>query len=581
MSSTQRKAMIRDIRHLLQGSKRDLIAAIATSLLAAGASLSLPLVINRIVTHVGDGITAQITTYALLACGLLSLAGIFGALQQFLLHRLGEDVVLNARHSLIQSLMRLPIREFDQRRTGDLVSRVSSDTTAIRFALSQGVVAGIGGVATMVGAVIALALLDPVLFGVTVGIASIFVVVTLVMAVAVRRASTSLQTSVGTMTAAVDRALTGIRTIRAGNMTRTEESRVLATAQGARDAGVKVARITSFLEPMSMLTLQASILAVLGVGGYRVASGDLSVADMVSFLMFVFMLVAPLGQIFSAFGTFGSALGAADRIREIRDLPGQDPVRAVPEADPASGPAAVTFEDVSFAHRDDVAAALDHVDFDVPAGNRVALVGPSGAGKSTTLDLLVRFYEPTGGRVLIDGRDIASMPADHARRNVAYVEQDAPALPGTIRDNLALIAPDATDEQCWDVLRALDLDRKVAGSPNGLKTVVGEHGVTLSGGERQRMAVGRALLAHPRLLLLDETTANLDARTETLVRDAVTRLSAETTSIVVAHRLATVVDADTILVLDRGRIVAAGTHDELLVSCSLYAELARSQLLTS
>ncbi|GAA1486473.1 ABC transporter ATP-binding protein [Brachybacterium fresconis] len=579
--------VLKDAVQLLRGTRGNLTAAVIVSLLGAAASLGLPLIVNRIVADAGsDGLGETASTYAFLACGLLLAAGLLGALQQYLLHRLGENVVFNARRRLIRALLRLPMHEFDQRRTGDLVSRVSSDTTAVRFALSQGILAGVGGVATMVGAIVALALLDLVLFAVTVGISLAFVLITIVMAIAVRRASTSLQATVGRMTAAVDRAVTGIRTIRAGNMTRREEEVVIGTAREARDAGIRVARITSALEPMSMLALQVAVLAVIGVGGYRVASGDLSVADMVSFLMYVFLLVAPLGQIFSAIGTLGTALGALDRIREIQAIPGESPGdsdRAGQGA--ARGPISVRFDNVDFNYnapgKSHTAGALHAVSFEALPGQSLALVGPSGAGKSTILSLLVRFYEPSSGSVVLDGRDISQLSPERARERVAYVEQDAPVLPGTIRDNLKLISPDASDDACWDVLDALELRELVEAHRDGLDTLVGEHGVTLSGGERQRLAIGRALLAQPRLLLLDETTANLDARTETVVRGAIRQLSSECTSVTVAHRLATVMDADRILVIDGGSVVASGVHAELVETSPLYRELARSQLLVT
>lgn len=235
---------------------------------------------------------------------------------------------------------------------------------------------------------------------------------------------------------------------------------------------------------------------------------------MVSFLMYVFLLVAPLGQIFSAIGTMGSALGALDRIREIQAIPGE-PLSAWPDGDRvgAGRPMRVRFERVGF--RYDVlgesrpGGALRDVSFEAAPGESLAIVGPTRAGKSTILSLLVRFYDPSEGRVLLDGEDISKIEPERARDGVAYVEQDAPVLPGTVRDNLKLIAPTTSDEACWSVLEALKLRGLVEAHREGLDTSVGEHGVTLSGGERQRLATDRALLARPRLLMLDETTANI------------------------------------------------------------------------
>ncbi|MFI7450076.1 ABC transporter ATP-binding protein [Nonomuraea sp. NPDC049714] len=577
----------RELLGLLKGNGRLLAAAIVVSLLGASASLLLPIIVNQLVNQVSStGGGGNLSPHVLVACALLLATGLLSALQQYLLYRMGEGIVFNARRKLIRSLLRLPIREFDERRSGDLVSRVANDTTVIRLALTQGILAGAGGIMTMAGALVALLLLDALLFGLTLGIAALFAVITTGMSLAVRKASRDLQGSVGRLASALDRAIVGIRTIRAGNVTDTEEKAIVGIADDARKAGLRVARITSFLEPMSLLTMQAAVLVVLGVGGFRVAAGQLAIGDMVSFLMYVFLLIAPLGQIFSALGTLGSSMGAIDRIREITELPGESMGRPVTRpSERRDGAASTTFRNVCFDYGDTAPngsvrqGTLSDVSFHVEPGQRVALVGPSGAGKTTTLSLIVRFYEVTSGQILIDGMDTAQLPHEVVRDRVAYVEQDSPVLPGTIRDNLMLIAPQATDADCWDMLDALELGAKVRESTAGLDTPVGELGATLSGGERQRLAIGRALLARPRLLLLDESTANLDGRTEALVRQVIASAANDCTLVIVAHRLATVRDADFIIVFDEGRVLAQGSHDDLIKESPLYRELAHNQLL--
>lgn len=576
----------RELLGLLKGNGRLLAAAIVVSLLGAAASLLLPIIVNQLVKQVSSTGGGNLSPHVLVACALLLATGLLSALQQYLLYRMGEGIVFNARRKLISSLLRLPIREFDERRSGDLVSRVANDTTVIRLALTQGILAGAGGIMTMAGALVALLLLDALLFGLTLGIAALFAVITTGMSLAVRKASRDLQGSVGRLASALDRAIVGIRTIRAGNVTDTEEKAIVGIADDARKAGLRVARITSLLEPMSLLTMQAAVLVVLGVGGFRVAAGQLAIGDMVSFLMYVFLLIAPLGQIFAALGTFGSSMGAIDRIREITELPGESMGRSVTRPfERRDGAASTTFRNVCFDYGGAAPngsaqpGTLSDVSFHVEPGQRVALVGPSGAGKTTTLSLIVRFYEVTSGQILIDGVDTAQLPPEVVRDRVAYVEQDSPVLPGTIRDNLMLIAPQATDADCWDMLDALELGAKVRESTAGLDTPVGELGATLSGGERQRLAIGRALLARPRLLLLDESTANLDGRTEALVRQVITSAADDCTLVIVAHRLATVRDADFIIVFDKGRVLAQGSHDDLIKESPLYRELAHSQLL--
>jgi ATP-binding cassette subfamily B protein len=327
--------------------------------------------------------------------------------------------------------------------------------------------------------------------------------------------------------------------------------------------------------------VQGAFLAVLGVGGYRVASGSITVAALVAFILYLFLLVMPLGRMIGAWTQLQTGLGALARIQEILALAPEDderPERAggIPAA---VGAPVLELEDVSFAYADG-RPVLDRVSLRVPAGSRVALVGPSGAGKSTLLALVEGFYPLDGGVVRWAGTDVREIPRAALRARLGYVEQEAPVLAGTVRDNLLLTRPDASDPKLWAVLADVGLTDVVRRSPRGLDVLVGDEGVLLSGGERQRLAIARSLLARPDLLLLDEPTASLDARNEGLLRDTLAAASAHRALLVVAHRLSTVLDSDQIVVLDAGRVVASGTHAELLDSSPLYRELATAQLLT-
>jgi ABC-type multidrug transport system fused ATPase/permease subunit len=342
--------------------------------------------------------------------------------------------------------------------------------------------------------------------------------------------------------------------------------------------------------------MQASFLVVLGVGGFRVASGAITIASLVSFILFLFMMIMPLGQAFGAINSVNQALGALGRIQEIISLPseterdaGITPVPAV-----ESG-AAISFEHVDFSYPEAVVAAkiaeegaaaeeieptvLRDVTFSAERGKRTALVGPSGAGKSTILAMIERFYDPTGGVVRLGGIDIRGLDRSDLRSQIGYVEQDAPVLAGTIRENLLLGTPDATDAQCIEVLHAVNLGEVLDRNPAGLDAAVGEDGVMLSGGERQRLAIARALLAAAPILLLDESTSSLDGLNEQMLREAIDAVAEDRTLIVIAHRLSTVVDSDKIVVLDHGRVVGEGTHSELVKSTPLYRDLAKHQLL--
>ncbi len=572
---------------------------IVISVLGAGASLAQPLLVGQVITVVEGG--GDLGGLVALLVVLVIVSGLLSGFGHYLLQRTGEGVVLSSRRSLVRRLLHLPIAEFDQRRTGDLVSRVGSDTTLLRAVLTQGLVEAIGGSLTFVGALIAMLVIDPVLLGLTLLVIAVSVVTVVLLAARIRVASRKAQERVGDLAAAVERAISSVRTVRAANATDREIAHVEADARGAWEQGIKVARISALVVPISSIALQVSFLVVLGVGGYRVASGAIEIADLVAFILFLFLMIGPLGQAFGAITSVNSALGALGRIQEIIALPSEtdgDAALTPAPADPSSTDVALAFEEVGFRYPEQArrteaekaAAAvageierdttvLRGVSFSVPTGSRTALVGPSGAGKSTVLALIERFYDASEGVIRMGGVDIRALDRTELRSRIGYVEQDAPVLAGTLRQNLLLGTPEASDEQCIAVLRSVNLGEVLDRTDAGLDAQVGEDGVMLSGGERQRLAIARALLAAPPILLLDESTSSLDGRNEQLMREAIDAVAENRTLIVIAHRLSTVVDSDQIVVLDHGRVVGTGTHSELVAAVPLYRDLAKHQLL--
>ncbi|WP_448626244.1 ABC transporter ATP-binding protein [Geodermatophilus sp. URMC 64] len=574
----------RDLLPLLRPHRRALGVAAALSLAGAAAALAQPLLVSRVIEAVGRG-GALLPAVSGLVLVLVA-AAVLGAVEQYVLQRTAEGVVLTTRRTLTDRLLRLPVAEYDRRRTGDLMSRVGADTTLLRATVTSGVVQIAGSAVVGAGALIAMAVVDGWLLLVTVLAVSLGAAVAITVARGARRLSRQAQEEVGAMSAAVERALSAVRTIRASGATEREVAVVGASATRAYTAGIRLARLQAMISPAGSIAVQGAFLAVLGVGGYRVATGSIAVADLVAFILYLFLLVIPLGQTIGAWTQIQTGLGALGRIGEVLalsperdDRPERGGATALPRTPAPGAPVPLLeLDDVSFTYPDGT-AVLHGLSLTVPAGSRVALVGPSGAGKSTVLALIEGFYPLTGGAIRWAGTDVRDLPRAALRARLGYVEQEAPVLAGTVRENLLLAAPQAGDDELWAVLADVGLTGIVQRSPRGLDVPVGDDGVLLSGGERQRLAIARSLLARPALLLLDEPTASLDARNESLLRQTLAAAAADRSLLVVAHRLSTVLDSDQIVVLDGGRAVARGTHAELVDASPLYRELAAAQLL--
>jgi ATP-binding cassette subfamily B protein len=616
-----------------------LIVVAVLSVFSALTTLAQPLLVGQIIERVQNGEALGYLVWAIVV--LVVVSSVISGYQHYLLQRTGAAVVYSSRRQLIARILRLPISEFDARRTGDLVSRVGTDTTLLYAVLTQGLADAVGNGLLFIGAIVAMTIIDPVLLVSIVVVLGVSVVGVSLLSGRIRKATQEQQEKVGALASSVERAVGSIRTVRASGATARESDAITGIATDVYGVGVRIAKVSALIVPVAGIALQVSLLVVLGLGGYRVASGAISVANLVTFVMFLFLLIAPLGSFFGAITSVNQALGALGRIQEVIDLPAENAedeaiaatLRQAQGPDAVQGPNAVVvadlveapaieFRDVRFRYPEAVVAArrkaesealavlenahvdtsavdlpdaidieaaelaaaargdvLRGVSFRVPRGARVALVGPSGAGKSTTLALIERFYDPIEGAILVDGQDVRTLDRDTLRAQLGYVEQDAPTLAGTIADNLRLASPTASDEDCERVLQAVNLGEVVERNPLGIDAPVGESGVMLSGGERQRLAIARALLAAPPILLLDESTSSLDGLNEQRMRDAIDAVAAGRTLIVIAHRLSTVVDSDHIVVIDHGQVVGQGTHSELVESTPLYRDLARHQLL--
>jgi len=577
------KAKFNQLTPYLFEHKAALVVAVILSLIGAVVSLAQPLVVGQVITAVQNG--EDVGQLAVILVLVILGAGIASGFMYYVLAKAGEGVVLSARNKLAVRLLKLPILEYDLRRTGDLVSRVGSDTTLLRAVLTQGLIDAAGGVLIFVGAIIAMAFIDPFLLLLTLAMISVAVASIVVSARQIRSATTKAQQRVGDMAASVERALSAVRTIRAARAESRETEGISKDANEAYVQGVKIAKINALISPIAGVASNAAFIVVLGVGGYRVAAGETSVANLVTFILLMFLMIRPLGQAFGAYSSVMSALGALARIEEILQLPLEETAReSAQTSKPKKTQNAIEFKKVSFAYpaAEDYRngkLVLNSVSFKIKKGTRVALVGPSGAGKSTILSLIERFYEPNSGEILLEGVPVTELSRDSLRSQIGYVEQDAPVLAGSIRENLLIGSPNATDADLRAVLAEVNLTAVLKRDKRGLDAEVGEAGIMLSGGERQRLAIARALLAAPPILLLDESTSALDGLNEQRMREAIDAVAQGRTMIVIAHRLSTVVDSDLIIVLDQGKVVGSGTHSQLVKSTPLYKQLAKHQLL--
>lgn len=572
MTVQQRFPRLSIVWSYIRPHRTGLLIALILGLLGTGIGLATPWAAKWVIDSLGARAGLSGPVLVLLVLVLVGAVINFG--QWLLLGTIAERVVLDARRGLIRRLLAARVPDLSRRPTGELVTRVTSDTVLLREAASSAAIGLINGVIGVIGCLVLMAVLDPVLLGVTLAAVVVVLLLFVRLMPTIARAETQAQEAIGELGADLEGSLRAIRTVKASRAERQQGDRIERQAVSSTQHSLRAVRATAWAWSISWGGIQLAILIILAVGALRVDAGLLPVSSLVAFLLYAFQLVGPLTELSQDLTAMQSGLAAAERIRQLDDLvpEQQEPSPATESAGRLDQGPLISLRGVRVGYGRD-RPALDGVDLDLPRRGHVALVGPSGAGKTTLFALLLRFLEPDAGEIRLEGRPYAAYSIEQIRSRFGYVEQDTPLIPGGLADNLTLAAPEAGQDEIEAVLRAVQLDGLDLATQGPGEAISAE---TMSGGQRQRLAVARALLRLPDVLLLDEATAQLDGLTETAIHRCIRQAAAQGTVVTIAHRLSTVVDADTIVLLEAGRVRAQGTHQELLSTDALYADLVRA-----
>ena len=555
------------------------LGAVVALVVAAVTTLTLPMAVRRMIDHgFSESDAGFIDTYFAMLFVLAIVLALASALRYFFVITLGERLVSDLRRDVFGHVTKLSPAFFDENQSGEIASRLTADTTQIKSAVGATASVALRNMILCLGAIAMMVYTSPKLSSLVIAAIPVIVFPLVGFGRSVRRRAREAQDTLAAASAYAGEAIGAARTVQAFNGEEAARLRFSTAVEDAYAAARSAIRARSLLTGFAIAMVFGSVVAVLWFGAQDVLSGDLSAGTLGQFLLYAVFAAGSLGALSEVWGELSQAAGAAERLAELLE---EKPAIAAPTEpvvlpEPARG--VVSFEDVHFSYPTRPAyRSVNGLSFAIRPGETVAFVGPSGAGKSTILSLILRFYDPVSGVVKLDGVDLRAADPEALRRRMAVVPQDVTIFAASVRDNIAFGMPDVDDAAVEAAAVAAQADEFIRRLDKGYDTQVGERGVTLSGGQRQRIAIARAILKDAPLLLLDEATSALDAESETLVQKALDGLMGERTTIVIAHRLATVLKADRILVMDHGRIVEEGTHASLIRQNGLYAKLARLQ----
>jgi ATP-binding cassette subfamily B protein len=581
-AASVRKAKLRPLRLLVPYVLRyrgRAAAALLALLVAALTTLVVPIAVRRMIDF---GFTPEriglIDQYFGVMIAVVAVLALASASRYYLVTTLGERVVADIRSAVFAHLTELSAPFFDTAKTGELTSRLTADTTQIKSAVGSSVSVALRNFVLFFGSATMMVITSPKLSGFVLAAIPVIVLPLVGFGRAVRRRSRAAQDTLADASAYAAELIGAVRTLQAFTNERMASNRFADAVERAYRAAIQSTKARAILTAIIIFLASASVVVILWVGAQDVVAGEMTAGRLGQFVLFAVFAASGLGQLSEVWGELSQAAGSAERLAELLAI--QPQMRAPPHPVPLPDRprAEIAFDAVHFAYpaRPEV-EVLDGVSFMIKAGEKVAIVGPSGAGKSTIFHLILRFYDPRSGSVTFDGVRLPDADPAKLRRHISLVPQDTAIFAMSVRDNIRFGRPEASDAEIERAAEAAAAAGFIRALPQGYDTPVGERGVTLSGGQRQRIAIARAILRGAPLLLLDEATSSLDAESETMVQQALERLMAGRTTLVIAHRLATVLSCDRILVLDHGRIVEQGTHDSLVARNGLYARLAKLQ----
>ncbi len=537
--------------------------------------------LDQLNTHLhsqADGAPNAILTAGIAIVVFAALRGLFAFLQTFWGERNSQSVAFDLRNELYAKIQRLSFSYHDQNQTGQLMIRATDDVEKVRLFLGQGLLQLVGAIVLLTGTLILLFTTNSQLAWSALWILPVALILFMIFGIVTQPLFAKVQQKLSKLNTVLQENVAGIKVVKAFTRERSEQVKFRDAANEVMDQQIFISRLFTFLFPLTFLVANLGQASVLYVGGQEIIRGTLTLGEWQEFSLYLIYLFFPIAQFGFIITQFGQAAASAQRIFEILDA--KSDVTDKPEAitlPPVEGH--VKFENVTFRYVGGGAPALQGVNIEAAPGETIALLGATGSGKTSIINLLPRFYDPSEGRITIDGHDLRDVTLDSLRSQIGIVLQETTLFSGTIRDNIAFGKPDATQEEVEEAARAAAAHEFILEFPEGYNTPVGERGATLSGGQKQRIAIARALLLSPRILVLDDSTSAVDFATEMHIRDALDKLMKGRTSFVIAQRISTVMNADQILVLDKGKVVAHGKHADLLEESEIYAEIYTSQLI--